>query len=91
VEGWKGPYARPQGGTLRDPYGNPFGYIPAKDEFTVICYGSDGARGGRGSARDSLDRFRLSDRLAVRELTRAMAESEARGRLDQPVILAPGE
>lgn len=52
ADGWRGPYLDKELPT--DPYGNEYDYQVSSDgeEFTIICYGSDGAPGGEGNAQD---------------------------------------
>ncbi len=52
VSNWNGPYVKES--SLKDPWGNPYHYQqPGQHgDYDIISYGSDGAPGGEGSARD---------------------------------------
>lgn len=52
VSGWNGPYLQKE--LPSDPWGNPYVYrSPGRNGgYEIISYGSDGAAGGEGDARD---------------------------------------
>ncbi len=52
ADGWRGPYLDKELPT--DPYGNEYDYQVTSDgeDFTIICYGADGAPGGDGNNSD---------------------------------------
>lgn len=41
-------------GPIRDPWGQPVGYLRTAAGYQVICYGADGIPGGTGDASDLL-------------------------------------